>query len=184
MKHGSISVDMRTLKSNKHWSAENPSLIHEVPSCDFKIGVCCATSATRDNGPIPPLATPEIHNSMFNVYFETIFWTPVWLWDSISSEQDSPTAQSANNPSSCLQNVFGDEIGSFYWWGILKDKLCIVNICMEGDLKKRIQGAVFSVSPAEHQCVMSIFCESDAHLWAEENLFQYLLYVWHVKTWY
>jgi hypothetical protein len=66
---------------------------------------------------------------------------------------------------------------------MLKDELCIVNICMEGDLlKKRIQGAVFSVSPAEHQCVMSIFCESDAQLRAEENLFQYLLYVWHVKT--
>jgi hypothetical protein len=36
------------------------------------------------------------------------------------SKQDSPTAHSANNASSCLQNVFGDEIDSFYWWGHVK----------------------------------------------------------------
>ena len=50
----------------------------------------------------------------------------------VLSEQDSPTAQSAKNSSSCLQNVFADEIGSFYWWGMLEDKLCLVNICIEG----------------------------------------------------
>jgi len=77
----------------------------------------------------------------------------------VLSVQDSPTAESAKNSSSCLQNVFGDEIGSFYWWGMLEDKLCIVNICTEGDLKESIWGVVFSVSPAEHQCAMSIFCE-------------------------
>jgi hypothetical protein len=47
---------------------------------------------------------------------------------------------------------------------MLKDKLCIVNIRMEGDLKESIQGVVFSVSFAEHQCAVSIFCESDVHL--------------------
>jgi len=78
------------------------------------------------------------------------------LREHLLSEQDSPTAQSANNSSSCFQNVFGDEIGSFYWWGMLKDKLYIVNICMEGDLKESIQGVVFSVSPAEYQCVFSV----------------------------
>lgn len=39
---------------NRFWSAENPALIHEMPLSDIKDGVWCATSATRDNGPIPP----------------------------------------------------------------------------------------------------------------------------------
>jgi hypothetical protein len=54
-------------------------------------------------------------------------------------------------------------------------------LCVEGDLQESIQGVVFSVSPAERQWAVSIFCESDAHLRAE-NLFQHLLYIWHVKT--
>jgi hypothetical protein len=59
--------------NNRFWSAENPALIHEMPLSDIKVGVWCATSATRDNGPIPPPATPEIHSSTFNMHLTPFY---------------------------------------------------------------------------------------------------------------
>jgi hypothetical protein len=50
-------------RNNRFWSAENLALIHEMQLSDIKIGVWYATSATRDNGPIPPPPSCYTRNS-------------------------------------------------------------------------------------------------------------------------
>jgi hypothetical protein len=39
-------------QNNRHWSAENPGVIHELSLHDEKIGVWCAMNARRVIGPI------------------------------------------------------------------------------------------------------------------------------------
>jgi len=38
--------DCVNYRNNRHWSAQNPTLIHDVPLHDMKVGVWCAMSAT------------------------------------------------------------------------------------------------------------------------------------------
>ena len=39
-------------QNTRHWSSENPHVIHETPLHDLKIGVWCAVSGTKIVGPI------------------------------------------------------------------------------------------------------------------------------------
>jgi hypothetical protein len=60
MKLGFISIGTLTLRI----TGIGVPIIHEVPLYDIKVGVWCATSATRHIGPPPLPARPEIHTGM------------------------------------------------------------------------------------------------------------------------
>jgi hypothetical protein len=48
-----LGFDRVYVKSQeRHWSAANPKSIHQVLLCDVRVGVWCAMSANRINGPV------------------------------------------------------------------------------------------------------------------------------------
>jgi hypothetical protein len=152
------------VKSQKCWSAENTTLIHELHLHGIKIGVWCATSATRIIGHIS-----WDHKLTEMLRFNTVSLTlqivlcvvqRVFLGDRIrSSGLWPPYAPDVNAWGICLRSM-------------LNDKVYFNNLRYEDDVKKSCRTyVVSSVAPAEFRhAINKVFVKCGACLRVEGTI--------------
>jgi hypothetical protein len=122
-------------QNSRHWSAENPGLIHELPLRDENVGVWCAVSAHRVIGPIfydyTVTAVRYAKNTLRPFFAELTQEERLYG----VFQQDSSTAQTTHVSLETLREVFDDRVISRGLWPPRSPGLTPCDVYLWGSLK-------------------------------------------------